>query len=139
MSPSEVTELAPYVEKASRVELIVRWFYGIAIGLVFFLWELWINVCTVIHFWYILFSGRRSPYFYRQTRRYIAAVANAYSYLTYLTDGRPDLTPDLVLYARGAESDAPKSVSSSSARFCVSCGAEIPVMAAFCPKCGASQ
>ncbi len=140
MSPSsEVQELAPYVEKASRVELIVRWLYGIVIGFVIAVWQFWNSLCVSIHFWYILILGRRSSYFYRQTRRYIAALAYASSYLSYLTDSRPQLTPNMILYTREADSEAPKLIPPPPGRFCISCGAEVPAAVAFCPRCGARQ
>lgn len=140
MSPSsEVQELAPYVEKASRVELIVRWLYGIVIGFVIAVWQFWNSLCVSIHFWYILILGRRSSYLYRQTRRYIAALAYASSYLSYLTDSRPQLTPNMILYTREADSEAPKLIPPPPGRFCISCGAEVPAAVAFCPKCGARQ
>jgi len=139
MNLSEARELAPYVEKASRVELIVRWFYGIVIEFVFAFWGFWNSICVAIHFWYILITGRRSPYFYRQTRRYIAAVAYASSYLLYLTDDRPALTPNQILYMKEAESEAPKQIPPPPGRFCISCGAEVPPTVTFCPKCGVRQ
>ena len=138
-SSSEVQELAPYVEKASRVELIVRWLYGIVIGFVIAVWQFWNSLCVSIHFWYILILGRRSPYFYRQTRRYIAALAYLSAYLSYLTDSRPQLTPNMILYTREASSETPKQIPPPPGRFCVSCGAEVPAAVAFCPNCGAGQ
>jgi hypothetical protein len=109
-SPSSAyaEELAAYTEKASRLELFVRWLYGIAVEIVFAVWGFWNGICVVIHFWYILITGRRSPYFYRQTRRYVAAVACVSSYLTYLTDARPHLTPDKMLYVKEARTEAPE-------------------------------
>jgi hypothetical protein len=140
MSSPEVQELAPYIAKASRVELIVRWLYGIVIGLVLAVWQFWYSLCVSIHFWYILILGRRSSYLYRQTRRYIAALAYESSYLSFLTDSRPQLTPNLILYTREADSEAPKQIPPPRPnKFCVSCGAEVPAAVAFCPKCGAGQ
>jgi hypothetical protein len=37
MEVPETFEMAPYVEKASRLELIIRWLYGIVIGILFYL------------------------------------------------------------------------------------------------------
>ena len=140
MSPSsEVQELAPYTEKASRVELIVRWLYGIVIGFVLAAWQFWNNICVIIHFWHILILGRRSSYFYRQTRRYIAALAYLSAYLSYLTDSRPQLTPNMILYTREADSEAPQQISPPPDKFCASCGAGMPASVTFCPRCGARQ
>jgi hypothetical protein len=140
MSPSsEVQELAPYIEKASRVELVVRWLYGIVIGFVLAVWQFWNSICVSIQFWYILILGRRSPYFYRQTRRYIAALAYASAYLSFLTDSRPQLTPNMILYTREADCEAPQQIPPPPDRFCASCGAEMPASVTFCPRCGAHQ
>ena len=132
-------EMAPYTEKASRVELLVRILYGIVIGFVLAAWHLWNDICVSIQFWYILILGRRSSYFYRQTRRYIAAVAYTSSYLSYLTDSRPQLTPDKTLYVTEAGYEAPKYIPPPPGKFCASCGAELPASAAFCAKCGGRQ
>ncbi len=132
---SEPTELAPYTEKASRLELIVRWFYGIAIGIVFWLWGIWISIVHFCHFWYILISGRRSPTLYRHTRRYVNAGAYVASYQLYLTDKRPTLTPNVILFYKQVE-EIPRPTTT---KFCISCRAELPEEASFCPSCGAKQ
>jgi len=80
MEENKLIELAPYTEKASRLELIVRWFYGIVIGIVYWFWGIWVGICTFLHFWYILFLGRRSPTFFKHTRRYINALPCINSY-----------------------------------------------------------
>lgn len=110
MFSSDVQELAPCTEKASRVEPLVRMLYGVVIGFVLAAWHLWNDICVSIQFLYILILGRRSPYFYPQTRRYIAAVAYTSSYLSYLTDSRPHLTPDKILYVTEAGYEAPKYI-----------------------------
>ena len=98
MSSGKTNELVPYTEKASRLELIIRFFYGIVIGIVYSLWGIWISIVTFLHFWYTLFLGRRSPTFYRHTRRFINANAYVQYYLSFLTDSRPTLTPDMIFY-----------------------------------------
>lgn len=136
MDSSETKELWPYAEKAARVELIIRFFYGIIVGIIFWLWGLWASIATFLHFWYILILGRRSPTLYRHTRRYLNATAYVNYYLMFLTDSRPDLTPNIILHYTEAQ---PEAKSSTQAKFCVSCGTEIPVEATFCPKCGKEQ
>jgi len=140
VSLTEAKELAPYTERASRLELVIRWFYGIVIGVVYWLWGIWIAICMFLHFWYILFLGRRSPTLYRHTRRYVNATVYVASYLMYLTDSRPTLTPNIILYWKEAEAVAPKPpIQPPTTKFCVHCGAEMAAEAVFCPKCGGRQ
>ena len=139
LSSSNLRELAPYVEGASRIELIVRWFYGIVIGIVFWLWGIWISIVTFIHFFYILFLGRRSPTLYNYTRRFINATAYVSSYLEYLTDDRPNLTPNIIFYFKDVEAAQDQTSTIPSTRFCITCGASLRLDAAFCPKCGKAQ
>lgn len=137
MGASETYEMAPYVEKASRLELIIRWLYAIVIGILFYLWALYVSACNFLQFWHILIFGRRGARLYRATRRYLAALANVYSYLWYLTDDRPDLTPDLLVLFKKASLTMQPPASGGS--FCVSCGVSIQPGAKFCGSCGAKQ
>ena len=137
MEGSETFEMAPYVEKASRLELIVRWFYGIVIGIVFYLWAIYISILEFLQFLHILIFGRRGVRLYRSTRRYVAATTYVSAYLMFLTDARPELTPDLsVVFKKSSLSVQPPA---ATARFCVSCGAAIQQNAKFCGNCGAKQ
>ncbi len=138
MISREVKELAPYSEKARRIELVIRWIYGIAIGIIFWLWGIFISILNFIHFWHILILGKRHSSIYRHTRRYINAVAYVDSYLMFLTDARPDLTPNHVFFYREAgDSESPTDIS--EAKYCISCGGRIPEEAEFCHKCGKKQ
>ncbi len=137
MEGSETFEMAPYVEKASRLELIVRWFYGIVIGVVFYLWAIYISIIEFLQFFHILIFGRRGARLYRSTKRYVAASAYVSAYLMFLTDARPELTPDLsILFKKISPSVQPPM---APARFCVICGAALQPNAKFCGNCGAKQ
>lgn len=138
MSSKEFKELAPYDQKASRIELIIRWLYGIIINIIFWIWGIFIGIINFIHFWYILILGRRSLTIYKHTRRYITALAYVESYLMFLTDSRPDLTPNLLFSYREAE-ESEASGESSESKSCTSCEAKIPHKSEFCPKCGTKQ
>ena len=138
MSPEKIQELWPYYEKASRLELIIRWFYGILIAIVYWIWGIWISIVMFLHFFYILLLGRRSPTFYEHTRRYVNAITIMNYYLMYLTDERPTLTPDTILHYEKVERTQPSHIT-SKAKFCGSCGVELPPGAIFCPNCGAKR
>ena len=136
MSGSDMFEMAPFVEKASRLELIIRWLYGIIIGLLFWLWGIYASILEFLQFWHILIFGRRGARLYRSTRRFLAASTLVSAYLMFLTDERPELTPDLlVFFKRGVL----ETSVGSTVKYCVSCGAQITPSAKFCETCGTSQ
>lgn len=149
VASEEIFEMAPFVEKASRVELVVRWIYGILLGFVYGLWGAFIvYIVNVLQFFHILIYGRRGVGLYRLARRYVAAYANAQAYLIFLTDQRPELTPDLLVFFKksSAESPAyagppppPPPPAPSEFKYCVNCGNQIPATASFCAKCGTKQ
>ncbi len=138
MGSKEIKELAPFIKKASRLELIIRWIYGIAIAIVFWIWGIFIGIINFIHFWHILFLGRRHSTIYKHTRRYIAATAYVESYLMFLTDIRPSLTPNVVFFFKEVE-ESKSSAKTSEVKSCTSCENDIPEESKFCPKCGAKQ
>jgi hypothetical protein len=137
MEASETFDMAPYVEKASRLELIIRWLYGIVIGILYYLWAIYISIVEFLQFWHILIFGRRGLRLYRSTRRYVAAYTHVSAYLTFLTDTRPELTPDLTVFFKRITGSAPAPVT--GAKYCVNCGAPIQPDAKFCGTCGAKQ
>jgi hypothetical protein len=146
MSSEEIYEMAPYVEKASRVELVVRWFYGIAIGIVYYFWAIYVGIVEFLQFFHILIFGRRGSGLYRSTRRFVAAQVNAHAYLAFLTDQRPELTPDLLVFLKKAPKETPKTEAAAptvppltATKHCTSCGAEILINSRFCDRCGAKQ
>src|SRR3989304_1346155 len=131
MTASDAFEMAPFVEKASRLELIVRWLYGIIIG------GFSLPFPHFLQFWHILIFGRRGERLYRSTRRYLAASTHVAAYLLYLTEDRPELTPDFLVFFKKTPIQAQASVSGNI--YCVSCGAPIQPNAKFCGTCGAQQ
>jgi hypothetical protein len=137
MDTSETFEMAPYVEKASRLELIIRWLYGIVIGILYYFWAIYISIIEFLQFWHILIFGRRGVRLYRSTRRYVAAYTHVSAYLTFLTDARPELTPDMTVFFKKVSPTAQPSIP--GARYCVSCGAAVQPNAKFCGACGAKQ
>jgi hypothetical protein len=147
MGPEEIYEMAPCVEKASRVELFVRWLYGIAIGIIYYFWAIYVGIVEFLQFFHILTFGRRGSGLYTSTRRYLAAQINAYAYLAYLTDQRPELTPDLLVFLKKAPKETPKPAEPPqqvpptplATKRCTSCGAEIMANSRFCDRCGAKQ
>jgi hypothetical protein len=137
MEGSETFEMAPYAEKASRLELVIRWLYGLVIGLLYYLWAIYIAIIEFLQFWHILIFGRRGARLYGSTRRYLAAYTHVSAYLMFLTDARPELTPDLTVFFKKVHPSA--KVAVAAAKYCVSCGAPLQADAKFCGSCGAKQ
>ena len=137
MGEPETFEMAPYFEKASRLELIVRWLYGFVIGILFWLWGIYISIIEFIQFWHILLFGRSGARLYGSTRRYIAAYTHVSAYLMFLTDARPELTPDLSVFFKRISSAA--MPAEEAGKHCISCGAPIRADAKFCGICGSKQ
>jgi len=141
MESSDLIEMSPYVEKASRVELIVRWVYGIVIGIVFYFWAIYAGLAELIQFFHILIYGRRGLRLYRITLRFLAAYTNAHAYLAFLTDQRPELTPDLTVYFGKASSAGATNANlvPAGTKYCVSCGAKLSNNEKYCGNCGTKQ
>jgi hypothetical protein len=138
MTSSEFVEMGPFVEKASRIELIIRWVYGIIFSILYGLWSSLISIIQFIHFFYILIMGRRSATLYRYTRRFLTASTYFSAYLMFLTDQRPDLIPDLVFFYKRTNNftpPIPQSVA-TAAGYCKSCGASLLGGTVYCPNCG---
>ena len=141
MESSDLYEMSPYVEKASRVELVVRWIYGIAIGIIFYFWAIYVGVVEFIQFFHILIFGRRGLRLYRATLRFLAAYTNAHAYLGFLSDQRPELTPNLTVYFRKASSERATNANpvTVETKYCVSCGTKLQRNEKYCGNCGAKQ
>jgi hypothetical protein len=133
--------MSPYVESASRMELVVRWLYGIVIGVIFYFWAIYVGVVEFIQFFHILIYGRRGLRLYRATLRFLAAYTNAHAYLGFLTDQRPELTPDLIVYFRKPSSETPTDAKLvvAETKYCASCGTKLQRNEKYCGNCGAKQ
>lgn len=146
VASSETFEMAPYVEKASRLELLVRLFYAIIISVVYGLWGIFVGIIQFLLFFHILILGRKGARLYRYSRQYLAAYTYVNAYLMFLTDQRPELTPDLMVFFKNVRAYSPtgqglssQSPGATGNKHCISCGAAIVSTAKFCGSCGASQ
>jgi hypothetical protein len=104
MTVQELSQLALFEEKASRIELFIRIAYGFLLGIMYSVWGFLVAFVVTLQFWHILIFGRRGRSLHDWTRRYLNASLYVNAYLNYLTDTRPDLTPDFDMYYKPATS-----------------------------------
>jgi hypothetical protein len=84
-----------YLEKASRLELIIRFIWLIPTAIVLLVFGLIAAVCFVLQWLYILFTGRRSKSFHAMIKTYEIQRYKFHVYFLLLTDERPPIVPDL--------------------------------------------
>jgi len=84
-----------YLEKASRLELIVRFIWMIPAAIVLFVFALVASVCFALQWLYMLFTGRRSRSLHVLIKTFEIQKFRVQAYLNLLTDERPPIVPDL--------------------------------------------
>jgi cellulose synthase/poly-beta-1,6-N-acetylglucosamine synthase-like glycosyltransferase len=84
-----------YLEKASRLELIIRFIWMIPSVIVLLVFGLFAAVCFVLQWLYILFVGRRSRSLHAIIKTYIVQKYRIESYFILLTDERSPIVPEL--------------------------------------------
>ena len=72
-----------------RLELFVRIILIIVISFVIGFWEIWIAVCWLIQFFFVLITGKRSKWLNKQIRTYYKFLIKFQEYALLLTDRRP--------------------------------------------------
>lgn len=85
---------AKFEEKASRLELFIRWIYMIPLAIVMILLMIVMYVAITLQFWYILFTGKRSKTLFEWVVKYVSYAAKAQSYFYNTTDERPPIFPE---------------------------------------------
>ena len=81
-------------EKASRLELLIRFIWGTIVGFVLGIIGMAIAVVLVIQWVHILFLGRRQAGLQKFVNAYGIAVTQLKFYLLLATDERPPILPD---------------------------------------------
>ncbi|MDI6888325.1 MAG: DUF4389 domain-containing protein [Methanocellales archaeon] len=89
-------QLFVYERDASRIELIIRIFYSMAIGLVLGIYGLLANICLFIQWFVILILGRRNESLSNFVKGYLEYFVSIQSYLNWMTDERPGIMPKAV-------------------------------------------
>lgn len=89
-------QLFVFEEKASRIELIVRFFYSIAIAIVMMVYGFIAQICMFFQWFIILFLGRRSKSLSDFIKGYLEYHVHVLSYVSWMTDERPGIMPKTV-------------------------------------------
>lgn len=92
----ELNELFVYGEKASRIELIVRIFYAIPVGILLLLYSIIAGIFLVLQWIVILLLGRRSKTFNNFIKGYLEYTIHLTSYFSLMTDKQPGVSPKKV-------------------------------------------
>ncbi|MFA6907462.1 MAG: DUF4389 domain-containing protein [Candidatus Micrarchaeia archaeon] len=82
-------------EKASRLELIIRWVWGTIVAIILCIIGIFACLAMFIQWFYILLLGKRHPALAKFVTNWYKAMAQLYFYMYLSTDERPPLMPDL--------------------------------------------
>ncbi len=91
-----MNQLFVYEHDARRLELLIRIFYSIAIGIVLFVYGIIAGILMFIQWFVILFLGRRSEGLSEFIKGYLEYYVHVLSYTSWMTDTRPGIMPRTV-------------------------------------------
>ena len=92
----EMKQLFVYEHDASRLELLIRILYWIAIGVVLAVYGFIARICMFIQWFVILILGRRSEGLHNFIKGYMEYLVHVLSYVSFMTDKRPGVMPKTV-------------------------------------------
>ena len=92
----ELNELFVYDEEASRIELFVRIFYAIPVGILLLFYSIISGIFLILQCIVILFLGRRSKTFNNFIKGYLEYTIHLTNYFSVMTDKRPGISPTKV-------------------------------------------
>lgn len=82
-----------FIKRASRLELIIRFFWVLIVNLILTIFSLAAGVLNIIHFLYILFLGRRHAGIQGFVKSVVLQRFYIRTYANFLTDERPPIIP----------------------------------------------
>ena len=82
-------------EKASRIELFIRWIWGTIAMIILGIIGIFACIANMIQWVYILILGKRHPALAKFITGWYKAVAQLMFYYMLSTDERPPLMPEL--------------------------------------------
>jgi len=83
------------VEKASRLELFIRWIWGFIVGIILCIIGIFAYIAVMIQWLHILLLGKRHPALAKFVNNWYKAMAQLGFYYMLATDERPPLMPEL--------------------------------------------
>lgn len=86
-------ELFVFEQEAGRIELFVRIVYWIVIGIIGAIYGMLAWICGFIQWFHILILARRNESLSNFMRGYLEYYVHVFSYLSLMTDIRPDILP----------------------------------------------
>jgi hypothetical protein len=92
----EMKQLFVYEHDASRLELLIRILYWIAICIVLAVYGFIAEICMIIQWFVILILGRRSEGLSNFIKGYLEYSVHVKPYVYFMTDRRPSVMPKTV-------------------------------------------
>ena len=74
---------------SERIEAILRIFIGIISGFILGLWKIIVQVVVLIHWIYVILTGKRNKALAEFSNRWVTFVYNYIRYMTFSTNKRP--------------------------------------------------
>jgi len=78
-----------YNRKSPRLELLIRFFYGIVLGIILAIWGFVAGILAFIQFIVILVTGERDEWLHKHLDGYFEFLFKSNSYIGLITDERP--------------------------------------------------
>ena len=82
-------------EKASRLELFIRWIWGTIVMIILCIIGIFASIAIFVQWFYILFLGKRHAGLAKFVNAWFVAMTGLYFYMYLSTDERPPLIPEL--------------------------------------------
>jgi hypothetical protein len=82
-------------EKASRLELFIRWIWGTIVMIILGIIGIFAFIANIIQWIYILILGKRHPALAKFVTNWFKGYTQLYFYMLLSTDERPPLVPEL--------------------------------------------
>lgn len=82
-------------EKASRLELFIRWIWGTIVLIILGIIGIFAYIALFVQWFYILLLGKRHPALAKFVTGWYKGMTQLYFYMLLSTDERPPLIPEL--------------------------------------------
>ena len=92
-TPSSPKQLFIFENNADRLELLIRIFYWILIGIVAAVYGIIATICLFIQWFHILLLGQRNEVLSDFAKGYLEYMVHVMGYTYIMTDKRPDILP----------------------------------------------